>query len=489
MDSRAGLSRRMANSKRGMESRKCRKERLLVRAAGVAFDFQAVVPECDAWRERGRHLVCRRHFVADMGYPGLFRPEDFDQGERFRQAEVGAVRALAQGVDDEESRAGDLVELVGIDGFDIRKVGDFAEAKAQDGQAAVPDADRPHAYAADVEGGVFVDGMEFDARQAGDRVAENVFETFAYIGGNAFLGVYRHGVARAEIERPDIVEPDDVVVVFVREQNGIEVPGAGAEHLLPEIGACVDQDVRVAVRQQGGSAQAGVVRVVRSTHAAVASDNWNTLGSTGAEQCEFQRVRFNSLKFILDTQIFNPGFPGDAWRRYAPVKPPRIPDIPAVRARLCLRRFPRTATATATATAFPPFSDQRSGWFGQFFRFEFEFGQDIEQAVNPGFRVEKFVQNSDFPVLDNAVAALKVSFFIADRVVEFMKQLFQFFQRCLSVAHKHSIFAAAAGFAATGGKPPVAANRRRSRPLPRKSIQKLLLCESSSSTRIPAAVC
>lgn len=314
MDSRAGLSRRMANSKRRMELRKCRKERLLSQAAGVAFDFQAVVSECDAWRERGRHLVGRRHFVADMGYPGLLRPEGFDQGEGFRQAEVGAVRALAQGVDDKETRAGDLVELVGVDGFDIGKVGDFAEAKAEDGKAAVPDADRPYADAADVEGGVFIDGMEFDARQAGDWIAENVFETLAYIGGNAFLGVHRHGVARSEIERPDIIEPDDVVVVFVREQDGIEVPDARAEHLLAEIGACVDQDVRVAVRQQGSSAQAGVVRVLRSTHAAVASDNWNTLGSTGAEQCEFQRVRFNSLKFILNTQISIPAFPGTAWR-------------------------------------------------------------------------------------------------------------------------------------------------------------------------------
>jgi hypothetical protein len=58
-------------------------------------------------------------------------------------------------------------------------------------------------------------------------------------------------MAAAEVERAYVVETDDVVVVLVREQDGIKVFGAGAEHLLTQVGPGIDQDIGRAHTQQG----------------------------------------------------------------------------------------------------------------------------------------------------------------------------------------------------------------------------------------------
>jgi len=65
---------------------------------------------------------------------------------------------------------------------------------------------------------------------------------------------------------------------------------AGAEHLLAQVGASVNQDVSAGGGNEGSRAEAVVERVVRRADFAIAADDRDSLRGAGAEEREFQVV-------------------------------------------------------------------------------------------------------------------------------------------------------------------------------------------------------
>jgi hypothetical protein len=64
-----------------------------------------------------------------------------------------------------------------------------------------------------------------------------------------------------------------MIVVFVGEQNGIEVAYLCAQHLLAQIRTGIDENICVAVLKQGRGAQPFVPRINGSANLAFASDD------------------------------------------------------------------------------------------------------------------------------------------------------------------------------------------------------------------------
>jgi hypothetical protein len=90
-----------------------------------------------------------------------------------------------------------------------------------------------------------------------------------------------------DVERPNIVEPEDVVGVVVGEENGVEAIEADAEGLLAKIGRGVDDDVLAVARKEEGGAETVIVRVFGGADATVAGERGDAHGGAGAEYGDF----------------------------------------------------------------------------------------------------------------------------------------------------------------------------------------------------------
>ena len=78
----------------------------------------------------------------------------------------------------------------------------------------------------------------------GDAV-EDVVRTSA--GSSSHVGavrVARDRRALQRVEAPQLVEPEDVIGVAVREEDRVDARDAVAQRLLPKIGRRVDEDAR-----------------------------------------------------------------------------------------------------------------------------------------------------------------------------------------------------------------------------------------------------
>ena len=68
-----------------------------------------------------------------------------------------------------------------------------------------------------------------------------------------------------------------MVAVAVRKQNGVEVADAFAEHLLPKIGTCIDNEALAIDLDVHGRPQAFVAIVEGATYVARAPDHGHAL--------------------------------------------------------------------------------------------------------------------------------------------------------------------------------------------------------------------
>ncbi len=74
-----------------------------------------------------------------------------------------------------------------------------------------------------------------------------------------------------------------------------------------------------------------------------------------------------------------------------------------------------------------PFFNQFLRLLAQRFRLEFKRGENFHQAVYTCLRIKETIYHSDAAVFNQTVAALKIALFIANRVVYFAEQFFNFF--------------------------------------------------------------
>ena len=102
-----------------------------------------------------------------------------------------------------------------------------------------------------------VDVIDFDKRNGTDFgfAIENVIEGAAEDIESFSRRENRERGVLAHVERPNVVETENVIGVGVREEDGVEPLEADAKGLLAEVGRRVDDDVLVVAREKQGRAE------------------------------------------------------------------------------------------------------------------------------------------------------------------------------------------------------------------------------------------
>ncbi len=228
--------------------------------------------------------------MADVGEPSAFGFYFRNKVERFLEVHVHGMLPVMQGTRYQVFCSKNFFFFNIGNCFYIGQISQAAEPKAQNRNVPMDYFNRLNSDVADRKRCVVVNLNQLDAGYARDGRAENILESSPYLLGYSRQGVNFHRLTSAKIEWADVVQPDDVVVVLVGEQYSVQMADFGAEHLLAQVGASVNQDVSGSGGNEGGGAEAVVERVVGTANYAIATDDGDSLRGAGAEECEFQVV-------------------------------------------------------------------------------------------------------------------------------------------------------------------------------------------------------
>src|SRR5713101_1409002 len=100
-------------------------------------------------------------------------------------------------------------------------------------------------------------------------------------------GEDRNARALAEIIRPHIIEPHQMVGVGMREQHGIQPVHFGAQHLGSKIWSSIDHHVMAAIFEQHGWTQTVIARVVRIADVAMTAGRRHAHAGTRSQHRDF----------------------------------------------------------------------------------------------------------------------------------------------------------------------------------------------------------
>ena len=102
-----------------------------------------------------------------------------------------------------------------------------------------------------------------------------------------------------EIEGPHVVQSSDMVFVFVRQQNRVDMPDPGPEHLVTEIGPSVDHQPYVVPLEHGRSPQTVIAGIFRGADGTPAADHRHSLRSSRAKNYKFHTHRKKTSEFLF----------------------------------------------------------------------------------------------------------------------------------------------------------------------------------------------
>ena len=198
-------------------------------------------------------------------------------------------------------------QFIGLDTIHIGHVTKIPQPETQHRKPVVHAADRYDAHTLDLER-IRIDGMQVDFRNAGifgfgERVTELPADAFLHV----LFGIDVHRLSGRVVEGPHIVYSRDVILVVVSEQDSVQFPHAFAEHLLPEIGAAVDEQTDSVPLDQHGGTQTFVAGIRRSAGIAVAGNHRHALRSPGAQKSERSHDRFGIKRLKGTKKNTGPG--------------------------------------------------------------------------------------------------------------------------------------------------------------------------------------
>ena len=128
-----------------------------------------------------------------------------------------------------------------------------------------------------------LESLTYFFQEYGEMLLEGIRELAFDLGQGGLIDIQGHGlVALLENERPHIVQPPDVILVLVGDENGIQMAHPLAKHLLAEVGTCVDGHRYLLGLHQNRRPGALVARVGGLTNRTLTPDNRDTLRSTAA---------------------------------------------------------------------------------------------------------------------------------------------------------------------------------------------------------------
>ena len=181
--------------------------------------------------------------------------------------------------------------------LEVGQIGQFPDAVSRHPEARrVVPGYRHYPHSLDLERLRRVDFVQRDFRHSAVFVLrECVVEILAHHGRRSRCRVdvdpvYRRRVVH-EVERPHVVQPARVVLVFVGQQDGIYAAHARAEHLGTEVRARVDDQPFAPGLDHRRGPQAVVARVFRPAYRAAAPDNRHPLRGSCAQECQFHSCK------------------------------------------------------------------------------------------------------------------------------------------------------------------------------------------------------
>ena len=262
--------------------------------SGPGRDRPPVVAEAHAGRQQ-RLALGMRHGVRHVDQPRLGRAHALRHVRRLGEREVRRVRLRPEAVEHERLGAAQRGDGLVRHRLDVRQERERADADAHHVDPPVATRDGRHldrraraVAAADHERRAAVGLVEVEQRRAGVGSVEDVTEHLAQHRGARGQRPHRDGRPVGVEERPEVVQPHDVVEVVMRHHERVDGREARAERLPPEVRPGVDLDVDrpgLGVRHDVRRGTRPVVaRVVRGAYAAVAADDGDAGGGARAEQ-------------------------------------------------------------------------------------------------------------------------------------------------------------------------------------------------------------
>ena len=238
--------------------------------------------------------------MADVREVRLLGRGFLQHGHGLGQREVRDVLLAAQGVEHDDVGIAELGAGFGANVVGIGEVAEAADAEAQHGQLVVQGPQGLHGHAQHLKGRVVaLDGVQHHAGHAGILVlGKNVGKLLLQLAQHARLGKNGHVRFLPEVEGPNVVQPGGVVLVLVGEKQGVEVRDAGAQHLLPEIGARINYEAAPAHRQVNGHPQAVVAVVERAAHLAGAANHGHARRGARAEESNGHSVKSYEVRVM-----------------------------------------------------------------------------------------------------------------------------------------------------------------------------------------------
>jgi hypothetical protein len=167
----------------------------------------------------------------------------------------------------------------------VRKVSQFTNAKAQNGQRTVRYFHELDLVAGKVDKVAKIYLPNIKARHPG-IIGKRVGKTLAQFPGHPWQAVDGNIDPLLKAEGANIVQASGMVVVLMGKQYAFDVGYPCAQHLLAEIRPGVDDEMAVTAGQQRARPQPLVAWVAATTSVAFAGDNGNALAGTGAEEGE-----------------------------------------------------------------------------------------------------------------------------------------------------------------------------------------------------------
>jgi hypothetical protein len=128
-----------------------------------------------------------------------------------------------------EGRGRNLTQICGVRKV-VEAIGDYRQAAVDNFQR------RYFQIATKAEAGAIHNRVRNDLRQAAAKVRrlENVLKNAANVFPGALVGIETQG-AMAKIQRPDVIESEDMIGMTMRNQHRIEVFQTDPQSLLPKI--------------------------------------------------------------------------------------------------------------------------------------------------------------------------------------------------------------------------------------------------------------
>lgn len=125
---------------------------------------------------------------------------------------------------------------------------------------------------------IMSDGMELECgRTRIGMFLESIVVVLPHDVQYALHTVDVHRFLSPEIDRPNIVQPGQVIFVLVREKHGIHVCNSLTQKLLTEIRTGINEQVHTINLHESGGAQTVVARIRRTADLALATHHRNAL--------------------------------------------------------------------------------------------------------------------------------------------------------------------------------------------------------------------